>query len=230
MTESKTDERKPDARRMNPSPLAARLRATVAKANAGVGLLGRRYATLIVSTTEPTTRTLTALIPEVRFYPIVVATSVADAKRKMLEQDYDIVIVNTPLTDEFGVEFAYDLCEEGGACALLLTSAELFPETSVRASAHGVLTSARPISASDMQQILTLMVGVRERLRRMEKKTATLEEKMREIRILNRAKLLLIEELKMTETDAHRYIEKQAMDRCVSKLEIAEGVIATRQG
>ena len=50
---------------------------------------------------------------------------------------------------------------------------------------------------------------------------------MQEIRIVNRAKWLLITELKMTETDAHRYIEKQAMDRCVSKKEIAEEIIKT---
>ena len=53
------------------------------------------------------------------------------------------------------------------------------------------------------------------------------EEKMQEIRIVNRAKWILITELKMTETDAHRYIEKQAMDRCVSKKEIAEEIIKT---
>ena len=65
----------------------------------------------------------------------------------------------------------------------------------------------------------------RERLRRTEKKTATIEEKMEEIRLVNRAKWLLIEQLKMTESDAHRYIEKQAMDRCVSRREIAQNII-----
>ena len=49
--------------------------------------------------------------------------------------------------------------------------------------------------------------------------------KMQEIRQVNRAKWLLIENLKMTETDAHHYIEKQAMDRCVSRREIAMGII-----
>ena len=50
---------------------------------------------------------------------------------------------------------------------------------------------------------------------------------MNEIRIVNRAKWLLIGELKMTEPDAHRYIEKQAMDRCVSRCQIAEEIIRT---
>ena len=49
---------------------------------------------------------------------------------------------------------------------------------------------------------------------------------MEEIRIVNRAKLLLIEQLKMTEKEAHRYIEKHAMDRCVTRRDIAEKIIS----
>ena len=44
---------------------------------------------------------------------------------------------------------------------------------------------------------------------------------MEEIRLVNQAKWALIEQQRMTESEAHRYIEKQAMDRCVSKKEIA---------
>ena len=61
----------------------------------------------------------------------------------------------------------------------------------------------------------------------MEQKTASVEEKMEEIRIINRAKWLLIEQLKMTENQAHRYIEKQAMDRCVTRRAIAENILST---
>ena len=45
------------------------------------------------------------------------------------------------------------------------------------------------------------------------------------IRLVNRAKWLLIDQLKMTEADAHRYIEKQAMDSCTSKKVVAEEII-----
>ena len=71
------------------------------------------------------------------------------------------------------------------------------------------------------------MSSARERLRKSEKKALSIEEKMEEIRLVNRAKCLLIDELKMSEPDAHRYIEKQAMDRCVSKREVAEEIIKT---
>ena len=50
---------------------------------------------------------------------------------------------------------------------------------------------------------------------------------MAEIKIVNRAKLLLISELQMDESQAHRYIEKQAMDRCVTRKVVAEEIIKT---
>ncbi|MDY4209669.1 MAG: ANTAR domain-containing protein [Eubacteriales bacterium] len=50
---------------------------------------------------------------------------------------------------------------------------------------------------------------------------------MEDIRVVNKAKWFLIEQLKMTEQEAHRYIEKQAMDRCVTKRVIAENILST---
>ena len=50
---------------------------------------------------------------------------------------------------------------------------------------------------------------------------------MQEIQLLNRAKWLLIEQRGMTEPEAHRFLEKQAMDRCVSKRTIAEELLET---
>ena len=63
----------------------------------------------------------------------------------------------------------------------------------------------------------------------MEQKTASIEEKMMEIRTVNRAKWLLIDHEGMTEAEAHRFIEKQAMDRCVTRRAIADQIIARYQ-
>ena len=59
------------------------------------------------------------------------------------------------------------------------------------------------------------------------KNPVTIEEKMAEIRLVNKAKWLLISQLSMSEPEAHRYIEKQAMDRCVTKRTIAEEIMKT---
>ena len=91
----------------------------------------------------------------------------------------------------------------------------------------GVFALTKPLSAQMFAQALEWMMTVRERLRKAETKTLSIEEKMAEIRVVNRAKWLLITELKMEEPQAHRYIEKQAMDRCISRRDVAEEIIRT---
>ena len=48
---------------------------------------------------------------------------------------------------------------------------------------------------------------------------------MQEIRLVNRAKWLLITEKGMTEEDAHRCIEKLAMNNCITKSAAAQAII-----
>ncbi|MDO5307988.1 MAG: ANTAR domain-containing protein [Planctomycetia bacterium] len=192
--------------------------------------LQRRYSVLIVSSSENFSRSLASVIPQTLYSPVSMVGDVSSARRLLSERLCDIVIVNAPLPDEFGSQLALDVCSEGGACALLFTSAELYSDVNARLAPYGVLTLIKPASTQTILQTLSLLCGVRERLRKMEQKTASVQEKMEEIRIVNHAKWLLIEQLKMTESEAHRYIEKQAMDRCVTRREIAETIIASRRG
>ena len=94
---------------------------------------------------------------------------------------------------------------------------------------HGVFTLQKPIAKPTMRIALGWMTSTRERLRKAEKKTISIEEKMAEIRLVNRAKLLLIQCLNMTEAEAHRYIQRQAMAQHLSKREAAENIIHTYQ-
>ena len=50
---------------------------------------------------------------------------------------------------------------------------------------------------------------------------------MEEIRLVNRAKMLLMQNLNMSEADAHRYIEKEAMNRCIKRTNLSEEIIKT---
>ena len=50
---------------------------------------------------------------------------------------------------------------------------------------------------------------------------------MADIRVVNRAKWLLMEKLNLSEKDAHYYIEKQAMDLRIPRREVAGNIIRT---
>lgn len=187
----------------------------------------RRYSVLLVSSSPKFNESMLALLPESRFYPVTAVSDVSGARRRLLESKYDIVIINAPLPDDFGTRLALNICDNSGMAVLLFVKAEHYPDINGRVSPFGVLVLPKPASSQTVSQSLQLLCGTRERLRRMEQKTASIEEKMEEIRIINRAKLLLMEQLKMTEKEAHRFIEKQAMDRCVTRITIAQSILST---
>ena len=185
------------------------------------------YSVLVVSSVQKFNDALTPMLPYSDYYPVCFVSNIAAARREILDKSYDFIIINAPLPDDFGTRFAIDICGKTDSVVLLLVRSESYEEVNAKAAPYGVFTLQVPTPAQTLRQGLKWMASARERLRKLEKKATTIEEKMEEIRLVNRAKWILIEQLKMTESEAHRHIEKQAMDRCSSKKEIALGIIKT---
>ena len=190
-------------------------------------LMERCYSVLVVSASEKFNQSVTALLADSRYLTPVVARDVSDAGRKLLENSFDIILINTPLPDEFGTDLALRISKNSTSGVMLFVKAEHYSDIEARVEPFGVLTMSKPTNGPLILHSMKIMCATRERLKRMEQKTASVEEKMEEIRLVNRAKWLLIDQLKMTEQEAHRYIEKQAMDRCVTKKSVAKTILAT---
>ena len=185
------------------------------------------YSVLVVSNQHRFNEAMTPMLPPSEYYPVSFSSNIAAARRELLSRNYDFVIINAPLPDDPGTRFAIDSSNRSDTVVLLLLRAENYEEVNERVISHGVFTLQVPFPASTIRQCLKWMISARERLRKMATINLSVEEKMEEIRLVNRAKWILIEQLKMSESDAHRHIEKQAMDRCTSKKEIALGIIKT---
>ena len=192
-----------------------------------MSLRERAYSMLIVSATDNFTSAFADLLLETRYSPIHTVASVNAAKRILAEKTFDIVIINAPLPDDIGTRFAIDTCTSKQSSVLLLVKRDIHAEIHDKVVEYGVFTLSKPTSKPTMAHALSWMESARERLRQFEKKSLSSKEKMAEIRLVNKAKWILISELKMNEPDAHRYIEKQAMDRCITKQIIAEEIIKT---
>ena len=187
------------------------------------------YSVLLASASEKFNTVTASLLPGSEFWPVTVVKTAGEAQRRLLEQEYDIVLVNTPLPDEFGSRLAADACLKTQAGVLLLVKREIHDEIYYKVMESGVITLPKPISEQTMSQMLRTLCAVRERLRHAEERQSSVEKKIEELRLVNRAKWLLIERLAMTEQDAHQYISRQAMDKRVSKREAAEDILRTYQ-
>lgn len=183
------------------------------------------YGVLLVSSAAKFNSALSALLPLTDYWPLCAVGSAGEARRALLERSYDIVIVNAPLSDESGIRLAVDVCSGSGSCAVLFVKSELYAGVSAEVLEHGVLTMVKPTSESAILHSLRALCAARERIRRLEQRQVTVEEKIAEIRLVNHAKWLLIQHQGMTEAEAHRHIEKQAMDARIPRQTVAERII-----
>ena len=190
-----------------------------------MSLKERVYSVLVVSASERFSAALAEFLPEAVYSPVVTASSVSAGERAAAQRSFDFIFINSPLPDDPGLRFAMDCCGRRETVAVLFAAADQCDRVYDRVAERGVYVLPKPTPRGSMVRALGWMAATRERLRGLEKRARPIEEKMEEIRLVNRAKWLLISELKMTEPDAHRYITRQAMDRCISKREAAEEII-----
>ena len=185
----------------------------------------KTYSVLLVSSAEKFNQSLRQLLPVTDFYPVETVSNAAEARRKLLEKAFDIVIINSPLKDEFGSRFACDVCGEYCSSVLIFVRNDMYDDVCGKVMEHGAFVLEKPASMQMITQTLKMMCAMRERMIRMEQKQISVEEKIAEIRMINHAKWLLIERRGMSEDDAQKYIEKHAMDNRITKKQVAEALI-----
>ncbi len=183
---------------------------------------------LVVSSSDKLNSFMSRVLPECINGDVVIKSSASGARRELLTRDYDLIIVNIPLSDETATNLAIDLSLDRGAMVMLISPADKYEDVYDRVAEYGIPVLCKPINSRTISRSVRLLAAIREKYRKTEKKAQTLEEKMDEIRIVNRAKLILIEQDHISEDDAHRLIGKQAMDRGVSRRVIAEDIINNR--
>ena len=182
------------------------------------------YSVLVVSPAGRGADFLASVFDAPTFDPVVNALSAGEARRLLSSEQYDLIAVNSPLPDETGIDFCIDAAQ-GPSGVMLFVKNDIYEIVSSQCTREGIFVIPKPNTQRNVAQSVTLLCAICERLRKYEKKTRTLREKMDSIRIVNRAKWLLIERLGMTEQDAHGYIEKEAMNRRRTSREIAEQII-----
>lgn len=180
---------------------------------------------LIVSCVEKSTIFFKEILMQGMYNEINVVSSCGDARRLFIERDYDLCIINAPLSDEFGDDLAKVLSEN--CQVLLVVKAELYDEVSEAVENYGVFTLSKPISKALLWSALKLANAAYSRMMMIRNENRKLLQKIEDIRIVDRAKLILIQYLGMTEAQAHKYIERQAMDMRMTRKAVAEGVLKT---
>ena len=156
--------------------------------------------------------------------PVIVASG-GEARRQMDSKDFEVIIINTPLPDEFGHELGTDAVEKTDAGVILLTKTGTAEQIADKLQDFGVLVLGKPFTGAQFRQAVQIAASNYKRLAVLRAENAKLLDKIAQLRLVDRAKCFLIEHRGMTETEAHRLIEKAAMDTRRSRGEVAQEIL-----
>ena len=145
-----------------------------------------------------------------------------EARRRVSERLYNIILVD--YSEGEGADFAID-ASEGLSTILLLTPTALFDEVSYRVEGYGIITVPNPFDQFTFYAMIKAAIAVQYKVQVLSSQTTKLKVKMEEIKLVNRAKMLLMQNMSMTEQEAHRFIEKDAMDRSMKRTAVADEII-----
>lgn len=159
--------------------------------------------------------------------PLFELTTTSDfneARRLATERSFNIIIADSG--DGYDTDFAINVADSYSTILLLVPN-EHFDEISYRVEGYGILTITKPFEPFYFYNMVKIAIAVQYKVQVLSSQTTKLKVKMEEIKQVNRAKMLLMQNMKMTEQEAHRYIEKEAMDRGMKRIAISEEIIKT---
>ena len=188
---------------------------------------GSLDSVLIVSSSKKAKEFFIEVLSQNSYGEIVTVTNGGEARRLLVERDFDLCIINSPLIDEFGDEFAKDIVSSSIGQVIIVVRNDIYDEISEKVEEYGIITIAKPMNRTIFWSALKIANATYNKIYKLKKENNKLLQKIEDIRMIDRAKCILIQYLNMTESESHRYIEKQAMDMRTTRKTIAEGILRT---
>ncbi len=185
----------------------------------------RKSTLLFVQDAAAEPAALGAFAAEQPALALVTADGLDEAERKLVQLDPALVVWQCDAPGLPALRQCVRLAEGSEAVFLLLVRPGTYEAVWQFVQAAGICVMSWPAPQEVFRQTLRNLLLLKKSLRAMQEKTDQLQSQLQDMKRIQKAKSLLMNQLGMSEADAHRWIEKAAMDRCVKKREIAETII-----
>ena len=182
---------------------------------------------LLVSKLNSSVNALKKLLEENSYEIKSVVSDTQSALSLVDDRVYDIVLINSPLEDSDGAQLAVEICRDTVCGVMILAPSEKTAGIGERVIDYGTVVVPKPINKMLFTQSLGVVRAAQKRCAGLTLENERLRSTIEEAKIISRAKLLLIQNLSLSEERAHKYIEKQAMDLRTSKIEVARQILRT---
>lgn len=153
------------------------------------------------------------------------ANSVESGTLKLSESTFDLIIINYPIDSITDASFSIYCAQNTSAGVIALLKSKEIDALSERLEKYGIIVINKPVLKVVLNQAIKFAELSKNRVITLNEENLKLQDKITQIKLINRAKWVLIRYLNMTENQAHKYIEQQAMERRMSKKKIAEKIL-----
>ncbi len=185
----------------------------------------RSFSILLICAEGKFNNMIDSYLPYNEYYPVRKIHDINAARRELLERAYDIIIINWAASDNDAKKLALDVAQKTSGQVLLMVKNDLYEDIYFDVVSFGVACIPRQINTSEFGRELRMLCSALERQAGEKKKQRTVEDKMAEIRLVNKAKWALIEKKGMSEDEAHKFIEHLAMNQRITRREAAEKIL-----
>lgn len=179
---------------------------------------------IIVSRPDYTAEIMEHTLRDLGYSSIRRFTAGSEVRRGLLTAPPDVLIINTPLSDEFGTELA-EIAVNRVSAVILLCGRDIADDLADSLSPYNVLVLSKPLNQNGLKEGILLICDQPETFSDI-KESEEVMRRIGDIRLVSRAKSMLMKYLGFTEPQAHRYLEKKAMNCRCTRREAAKKIIA----
>jgi response regulator NasT len=162
---------------------------------------------------------------------ITLTDSLSELQALTRDNEYDLSILE--VTDysqprsngKSALKLAFDLVKMGESQCLILTNESFDEMTLEKIENAGIFVIVTPVKREVLWATLKSISVAQNRMKAIKELNDKIRSKLDDVKHISRAKALLMTSLKMSEEQAHHFIEKEAMQRRMTKGAIAEQII-----
>jgi len=190
-----------------------------------LGVPGERTRVLVAEDEALIRLDLVELLTEEGYEVVGQVGDGEEAVKLARELEPDLVVMDVKMPVMSGIEAAEIITDERIAPVVMLTAFSQRDLVEQAREAGAMAYVVKPFDASDVVPAIEMAMARFAELRAVEEEAADLAERLESRKLIDQAKGLLQDSFGMTEAEAFRWIQKQAMDMRKSMRDVAEGVL-----
>lgn len=155
----------------------------------------------------------------------ITVTDGSNIREKIPAEDYSVIVFSLPLADSFGNDLVNYVGRCSKAVQVVFVPSKVYDEVCGKLSGIDAVVIPKTAANTVGPNTIRYAAAQRERMDQLRSENESLRKMVNDNKLVNRAKCVLIEYLRITEKDAHKHLQKRAMDQRMTLSEAAEEII-----